>query len=240
MPLSNDSASLKLEGVVPFPDFATAIGELNELLRSLSSEITGHAATVQWNVVGLSTSSAVATVQGTSDDPKDLSSILTAYSIIGQALEDQTEIPYSEEIRRHAHSIASLVNGDITAIHFNTSSALHVVREPPAREKILVAVDALGAIEGRIRTLTDRQNLKFTLFDSLFDSAVSCYISSDQADEARRLWRKRVIVEGQVRRQPKTGIPTQIRNIRTIQELPNAAPGSYRAARGALRDSAIT
>ena len=238
MSTEDDIVTLRLDGVVPFPDFATAIVELNELLRSLSSEITGSAATVQWNVVGLSASSAVATVQGASDDPEDLSAVLTAYSNVGQALEDQTEIPYSEDIRRHARSIASLVNGDITAIHFSTSRNLHILREPPTREKTPVTVDAIGAIEGRIRTLTDRQSLKFMLFDSLFDSAVSCYISPGQADEAQRLWRKRVIVEGQVRRQPKTGIPTQIRNIRAIQELPSATPGSYRAARGALRDLA--
>lgn len=236
--IENDTVTLKLDGLVPFPDFATAIGELNELLKSLCSEITGSAATVQWKVVELSASSAVTTIQGTSDDPKDVPSILTAYSTIGQALEDNSEIPYSEEIRRHARSIASLVDGEITAIHFGTPRALHIVREPPKREEKPVTVDAFGAIEGRIRTLSDRQNLKFTLYDNLFDAPVICYLSLDKADEAARLWRKRVIVEGLIRRDLKTGIPTQVRSIRTIDELPSAAPGSYREARGALRNVA--
>ena len=99
-------------------------------------------------------------------------------------------------------------------------------------------VDAFGAIEGRIRTLSDRQSLKFTLYESLFDAPVMCYLSLENADEAARLWRKRVIVEGLIRRDPKTGIPTQIRSIRTINEIPSAAPGSYREARGALRNIA--
>ncbi|MDE2816676.1 MAG: hypothetical protein OXM03_01630 [Chloroflexota bacterium] len=238
MSAKNDNVTLKLDGVVPFPDFATAISELNELLKSLCSEITGSAATVQWKVVELSASSAATTIQGTSDDPKDVPSILTAYSTVGQALEDNSEIPYSEEIRRHARSIASLVNGEITAIHFGTPRALHIVRKPPKREEKPVTVDAFGTIEGRIRTLSDRQSLKFTLYDNLFDAPVICYLSLDNADEAARLWRKRVVVEGLIRRNPKTGIPMQIRKIRAISELPSSNPGSYREARGALRNIA--
>ncbi len=238
MSTRNDVVSLKLDGEVPFPDFARAISELNELLKTLSSEITGSAASVEWKVIELSASSAVTTLRGTSDDPKDVPSITAAYSIVGQALEDHSEIPYSEDIRRHALSIASLVNGEITAIHFSTPRAQHIVREPPRREQKPVPVDAFGAIEGRIRTLSDRQNLKFTLYESLFDAPVICYLSLEHADQAARLWRKRVIVEGLIRRDPKTGIPTQIRSIRAINEIPSAAPGSYREARGALRNVA--
>ncbi len=238
MSAQNDNVTLKLDGVVPFTDFATAVSELDELLKSLSSEITGSPATVQWKVVGLSASSAVTTIQGTADDPTDVSPIVTAYSLIGRALQNHSEIPYSEDVRRRATSIASLLSDEVTAIHFTTPSGQHIVREPPERQDRSVAVDSFGTVEGRIRTLSDRQNLKFMLYDSLFDSAVTCFLSSEQADEARRLWRERVAVEGLVRRDPQTGIPTQIRNIRAIHRIPSAAPGSYREARGALRNVA--
>ena len=238
MSKQHDVVTLRLDGEVPFPDFATAINALDGLLKSLSSEITGSSGTVQWKIVELSASSAVTTIRGTADDPADVPPILTAYSIIGQALQDHSEIPYSEDICRRANSIASLINGEITAIHFTTPRARHIVREPPRVQEEAVAVDAFGAIEGRIRTLSDRQKLQFTLYDSLFDSAVTCFLSPDKADDARRLWRKRVIVEGLVRRDPNTGIPTQIREICAIHEMPSAALGSYRAARGALRNVA--
>ena len=237
MSTENDVVTLKLDGEVPFRHFVTAMSGLDELLKSLSSEITGSPASVRWKIVDLSASSAVTTIQGTSDEPKDVPSILTAYSIIGRALADHTEIPYSEDIRRHAISIASLVNGEITAIHFSTPIARHIVREPPGRPKKLVAVDVFGAIEGRIRTLSDRKALRFTLYDNLFDAPVICHLSPAIEDRARQLWRKRVIVEGLVRREVKTGIPTQIRDIRDIHEMPSAAPGSYRAARGAMRNA---
>ena len=240
MSAQNDNVTLKLDGVVPFPDFATAVNELDGLLKSLSSEITGSPATVLWKVVALSASSAVTTIQGTADDPTDVPPIVTAYSIIGQALQNHSEIPYSEDIRRRATSIASLINGEITAIHFTTPRGQHIVREPPERQDKPVAVDTFGTVEGRIRTLSDRQNLKFMLYDSLFDSAVTCFLSSEQADEARRLWRERVVVEGLVRRDPHTGIPTQIRNIRAIHRIPSATPGSYREARGVLRNVALS
>ena len=236
--LQNDVVTLRLDGDVSFPVFATAIKELNALLGSLSSEITGSSTTVQWKVVELSASSAVTTIQGTADDPKDVPSIITAYSLVGQALADRSEIPYSEAIRQPANAIASLARGEITAIHFNTSIAQHVVREPPARPESQVALNTFGAIEGRIRTLTDRRALRFTLYDSLFDAPVICHLSPDTEERARQLWRKRVIVEGLVRRDPKSGIPTQIRDIRGIQEVPPTPPGSYRAARGALRSLA--
>ncbi len=235
MSKQDDVITLGLDGEVRISDFSTAVSELNELLKSLSSEITGSSATVQWKVLELSASSAITTIRGTADDPKDVPSIMTAYGIVGQALADRSEIPYSDDIRRHADSIASLVNGEITAIHFRTPRAQHIVRQPPDRPERLESVDVFGAIEGRIRTLSDRKSLRFTLYDNLFDAPVSCLLSPEIEDRARQLWRKRVIVEGLIRRDAKTGIPTQIRNIREIHEVPPASLGSYRAARGALR-----
>lgn len=238
MPAPDDIVTLRLDGEVSIDHFATAVNALDGLLKSLSSEITGSPASVRWRIVELSASSAVTTIRGTAEDPTDVPPIITAYSIIGQALQNHSDIPYSEDICRRAASIASLVNGEITAIHFTSPRGQHIVREPPKRQEETVAVDSFGAVEGRIRTLSDRQNLKFMLYDSLFDSAVTCFLSPEKADEARRLWRERVVVEGIVRRDPHSGIPTQIRNIRAIHKMPSAAPGSYREARGALRNVA--
>ena len=130
MPTQDDIVTLRLEGRVPFSHFATAINALDGLLKSLSTEITGSPATVQWNIVELSASSAVTTIQGTADDPMDIPPITTAYALVGQALADRSEIPYSEEIRRHANSIASLVNDEIVA--YTLQYAKSAVRRPGA------------------------------------------------------------------------------------------------------------
>ena len=235
MPVQHDNITLRLDGTVPFPDFAIAMRELDELLKSLSLEITGSPTTIHWRIIELSASGAVTTVQGVAADPTDVPPIVTAFSMVGQALAAHAEMPYSENICRHATAIASLINGEITAVHFTTSHAEHIVRAPPRQPEEQLPANTFGAIEGRIRTLPNPQALQFTLYESLFGAPVICYASPRIDDDARRLRGQRVLVEGLVRRDPKTGIPTQIKDIRAIHEMPVVPPGSYRAARGALR-----
>jgi len=93
-------------------------------------------------------------------------------------------------------------------------------------------------LRGRIQTLTERAELKFTLYDSMFDRAITCFLSNDQREMMRNAWGHRAIVEGRITRDFLTGRPKEIRRIAHVKILDDVPAGSYRAARGVAPISA--
>lgn len=91
---------------------------------------------------------------------------------------------------------------------------------------------AYGSIEGQVETLISRRRLTFTLYDSLSDQTVFCYLQQDQAELIRDAWGRWAIVCGWIRRDPNTGRPVAISPVRAIDVVPEVQPGSYRRARG--------
>jgi hypothetical protein len=91
---------------------------------------------------------------------------------------------------------------------------------------------AFGAIEGRLQTVSNRGSLHFTLYDTMNDRAVSCYLEADQDEILRDLWGERVTVEGSITRDANTGRPLTIRQIRRVRPIASRF-GSFREAMGA-------
>ena len=89
-------------------------------------------------------------------------------------------------------------------------------------------------MEGRIETVTRRKGLRFTLYDSLDDKAVSCYLEDGQEKLMRGAWGRRALVEGWVSRDPATGRPLTIRRVSHVELLPDVESGGYRRARGVV------
>ena len=75
---------------------------------------------------------------------------------------------------------------------------------------------AYGGVTGRIQTLSSRGGLRFTLFDTLFDRAVSCYLAEGQEELMRDVWGRMAVVEGLVTRDRATGRPQVIRSVRGV------------------------
>ena len=95
---------------------------------------------------------------------------------------------------------------------------------------------AYGGVTGRIQTLSSRGGLRFTLFDTLFDRAVSCYLAEGQEELMRDVWGRMAVVEGLVTRDRVTGRPQVIRGVRRVAIVREADPDAYLASRGVLRE----
>lgn len=114
--------------------------------------------------------------------------------------------------------------------------------EPTPSERHQVAVvaplhvvEAWGAVEGRLQTLTNRDGLRFTLFDTLHDRAVSCYLDPNfPQDEMREKWGRRARVEGWVKREAASGRPINVRRVCRIDILPELGTFDFRSVRGVL------
>ena len=97
----------------------------------------------------------------------------------------------------------------------------------------LKLVASYGAVEGRVLTLASRRQITFTVYDTVYDRPVICYVQQGREDEIRRAWRKRVVVEGWVSCDPIIGQPATVHDIETITVLDDETVGGFERARGA-------
>lgn len=241
---TSETLTVALEGPdISLSSFASAVTALDALLKGLSAEVAPNSRLV-WEVEDLQVGSAIATVRGrtVSGDPEAVDRVSVAYETIGAALTRGDPIPYSERVRHDVAALTSVLDDHVRAVRLETANKDYTIagdRElpsPPLPVRWERPHISLGAVEGRIQTLSNRRSLRFTLYDSLDDQAVACYLNPGEEDRVRVLLGRRVIVEGEIRRDPWSGRPTAIRQITDIVPLPEREPDEWQAARGALAD----
>ncbi len=238
----NDTVTLALEGDVSLPAFSEAVSRFSRLVAALSRDVVRHPE-LRWVVSELEAGSALATARGIGEVAA-VESVAKAYVEVGRALERGLEPPFAGSVRDEAGALASLINGDVE---------VDPVRDcrrgghgPPDREgrrgardrqghAVAIAASAYGGVQGRIQTLSSRGGLRFTLYDTLFDRAVSCYLDEGQEDIMRDVWGRVAVVEGRVTRDRVTGRPKTVRRVRRVTVVHEAGPDAYLAASGAVR-----
>ena len=229
--MPNDSITIVLEGRVVLHDFAEAITGFQGLLSELTKAVAEQS-DVEWALIGLEPGSATVTARGESQDRAAVENIAHAYLAVGRSLEAGDQIPYGNMVRRHAGRIVGLLNGQITGVRFQTLEDDAIVRErDQARGRVAILATAYGALEGRVQALSSRQGLRFTLYDALFDRAVSCYLQEGGEENMREAWGRRATVSGIVSRDTESGQPVSVRKVTEITILQDSVPGQYRRAR---------
>lgn len=233
----SDTLTLVLDGRVTLDDFAKAVAHFQQLVVALSREVAAHAS-IEWVVTGLQSGSATATVQGLGPE-REVEVVVRAYEQVGQAMEQHRSVPFSPLVQREARSLASLIDGRIESIRFETDRIDALIRGPDVLASLSITVeggfpqDAYGAVEGIVDTLSRRGGLRFTLYDSLFDKAVSCYLVPGYEEVMRNVWGRKAVVLGRIRRDALTGRPLSVRQITTVQTVGEGRRGDWRMARGA-------
>lgn len=230
--MDKDTLTLALEGDIALDDFAKAMERFTALVKALSQEIDSEAK-VEWWIKELYSGSAFATVQGFSEAEGAVSRIVDAYAEVGDALSRGEAAPFSYPVRDKATKLVKILNGRITYMRFETADrdVLITGKTSTAGQPIKYS---FGTVKGMVQTLTMRRSLKFTLYDVLFDKAVSCYLKQEHEEVMRSSWGKRAVVSGKVGREPERGRPVVVREVRNIRILEDVKPGSYRRARGAI------
>lgn len=232
--MSKNTLIFALEGDISLKDFTTAIKDFNELINDLTKEVASEAQ-IEWIIEELSSSSAMVKTQGFSKELMPVEKVVNAYEIIGKALAEKTEIPYSTRITKRAKSLTKIINSQIKAIRFETQDAEWYVSAKSLKtgEPYRIKYN-LGSVKGHIQTLSERNYLSFTLWDSLFDKSFKCYAETDNKELMRNIWGKKAIVFGRIGRDPDTGKPINIRNITKIDVVEDALSGSYKQAKGII------
>jgi hypothetical protein len=233
-----DTVTLALSGDVALDDFALAISRLKNLLSALAKDVA-QGASILWLVDALDTGSALTTYKGLPVNGGELAQVervVRAYGEVGQALERNEVIAYSRTVDKEARQLLKVLQGGrVEALRFETAEIDAIISAEPEGRPRSTVIEAYGAIEGRVQTLSRHGGLRFTLYDTLNNRAVSCYFAEDFDQELmRNAWGRRAIVEGWVKRDATSGRPLTIRRVSNVVVLPETEPGSYRDARAAV------
>lgn len=231
-----DTLTLILHGDLPLDLFAKAIRSIDALLDAIAVEVTGDDA-IRWNVDRLENGSAVVRVRGVTEDFAALEATIRAYDAVGEALQRKEPIPFSPTVQRSAYALTGLLNGHITALSFASAVATRVVQtsssEEEAERTAAQWLVSWGTLRGEVGAIASRPRLQFTLYDSLFDKAVACYLSGADEGLIRNIWRKRVEVTGRIFRRVDDDRPVRVRNVVNVEVI-DAPTGDFRRARGAI------
>jgi hypothetical protein len=227
-----DTITLTLEGDVRLSDYAAAVGGLQQLVTAMGTEIA-HQSRIEWTIEALDRSSTITTVRGTAAEPEVIDRITTACLIAGRHEAEGRPIPYGRPVIVALETITGILNGHVQVARLETAEG-DVALHSATSSKPPTPIQAYGAITGRIQALTNRNGLRFTLYDLLHDKAVGCYLTPGNEETMRGMWGRLAIVEGWVTRDRTTGRPLSIRRISQIVPKIEVEPGSYRHALGAV------
>lgn len=228
-----DSIGFGLEGQVTLEDAGTALRAWRELIDAIASDVAPDTS-VTWVVESLSAGSLTAEVIAEDADEEVVRLVLDSYERVGLALEHGEPVPFKKAMKP-AGRLVGLIDGRIEAIHFDVNQVRHTVGSdtPSAEMHALSSVPSIGRVTGELRTLSSTQGIRVWIYDR-HGHRIRCHLTDDQSEEASRLFRKVVTIEGLVRRALADGRPISVTHVRSIQESPEVSASSWRNAVGLL------
>ena len=229
-----NTVSLKLNGDVTLSDFAKVMNHFTALIDELTSDV-GEQAEIEWEIAKLESGSAMAVVVGKSHNEFAVDKVVQAYEVIGRSITENKPIPYSERIAHEARSITNVLNGKIKSVEMRTDDYetlidSSVVEQATEEERGY----SFGTVTGWVETLSKRGKMRFVLYDTIFDRAVTCYLAKDQENLMLDAWDKKIAVAGKVYREPDTGRPYQVRDVNYIEEKGTSPQGSFMRVQGII------
>ena len=228
--MSGNTLTFELGGEVKIDDLENGVARFRRLVAALATGVA-----VTWVVEDLHTGSATITVRAESSDDVGVERILEDYAMVGQSLAEGEPLQFAQSnVTKAANDIALLAKSH-EYIRFETPYTDYTIygggttlKKPDSPRS------AIGVVTGTIQTLSSRAGLRFNLYDTIHDKSVSCYLNPGQEELMREVWGRRASVTGTVSREAVSGRPIAIRDILKVELLEDAAPGSYKLAKGAV------
>lgn len=123
------------------------------------------------------------------------------------------------------------LDGDVIFV-----APVSVQRVASVAERQLQTTTSLGSVRGRVEMISQRNTLRFSIYELVNDRAVTCYPHPDYADVMREAWGRIADVTGTITRDAATGMPVSIRRVTRVDVVEDEGePDGYLRARGAIK-----
>ena len=173
--MSKTTLTYEMGGQVELKDLENGITLFTRLVYSLTPR-TG----VAWVVEDLQPGSAIVTLRGEADDPAKVESIIDEYEKIGSSLSRYVTPSHTKTgVIQAARAIAEFVKPR-EYVRLGTPDQDYIIygRGVAAANIPIPPSVSIGAITGRVQSLSSRAGLRFNLYDTVHDRAVTCYLKS--------------------------------------------------------------
>lgn len=242
--LPHNELTLQLNGRVTIDEFAGFVSSSKNLVQALTkSVIKEHkrkADRVLWHPSSESVKGSITVrYEAETKNPDDFTQIEKAFFEVGDALGHGRSVRF-QEAEKPAKKLRDLIEKKgsvVESLVFMSQDKEALVKPEAERSHRAPIVSAYDEIQGQIETISSRNGLRFVLYDSLFDRAVTCYVGDARDDlDLAQFFGHKVRVMGLVTRDPETDRPFKMRDIRqvTLVEPPKY---SWQDAEGILEFS---
>ena len=226
--MANDTLTFEMGGRVELGQFHEGVSRFRRLVGALTPRQG-----VKWVVEDLQPGSAVITLRGESETPGQVEKIVSDYGDIGNSLETNAPLHYNLRVKQAVKRVQELADS-VEYVRFETPLVDYMFFGSDTDSVDRKDRVSIGVVTGRVQTLSNRGSLRFSLYDTIHDKAVSCYLQPGQEEQMREAWGRRARVSGQVTRDSNSGLPKVIRQILNIEILEEIAAGSFRLAKGVI------
>ena len=228
--MSEHTITFELGGRVDLDGFEQGVAAFRRLVAALTPRRAG----VLWVIDDLQPGSATITLRAETGSDFVIARIIADYENIGDVLaQNEHPMSASKRVKSAADKVKSLTEF-VEYVRFQTPDQDFTIYPNGDHRARPTATVSIGVVTGRIQTLSNRNGLRFNLYDTIHDKAVACYLAPHQTELIREAWGCRAAITGHITREAQTGRPITIRQITDIETLAEPAPGAYRQARGAV------
>jgi hypothetical protein len=229
--------TLKLQGEkITAEKLRSSIGAFYGFVDEVASQVSGVKKPIKW-IVTIKKGSIILTnepelIENLS--PQVQRNIFENIQKGIDTLKKEAERPpfYTDRALEYLETLASIPHGRGNGL---TGIDISIDRDKyPLTKEVLAHVDsllgvyskALGSIEGKLQTLSERGGLKFIVYDALTDKGVRCYVAEELMPDATRAFGKRVYVYGMIhydnKGNPKTIKVEELRIFEEEKKIPTA------------------
>ncbi len=227
---ADNSVTLDFDGHLVTPEaFRKAVNAFVDLIREVSKEISGSGPKLQWNISVASGSRLVIARPVADPATRRIAKEATIAIRNGiQRLESgaiTAPIYFTETALKATRELGALQDKGAKTIEYvriRTNGTAEEVTEKAVSSAITLITgqhQALGCIEGKLQTISERGTFQFVVWDDLFDRGVCCFVDQELMAEAVKYFGKRIAAFGIVQ-YDRDGRPVSI-DVQTIKPFPD-------------------
>ncbi len=237
--MTDDLVSFRLDGEVTIEQLSAAFARFSAVLDALHED---HGANVRWVLAGLESGSATAVAKAV---PLDSDAERLIPAICGDYLQAARQVLRGDEdcdrpVLRAIRELTEVADENNPVVLETSDDEVIFVAPAPTPAvgtgaETQQTTKSLGSVRGRVEMLSQRDTLRFSIYELVNDRSVSCFPHPDDKDVMREAWGRIADVTGTITRDVATGRPLSIRRVTRVDVVDEGEPDSYRRARGALR-----
>jgi hypothetical protein len=228
-----NSVTLDFDGPIVTPDtFRRLVSAFVDLLTAVTDKAAGNGKKTVWDMT-VSTGSRLFIARAVADQQTTATTrrVLTAIPNGLKKLEKgSADVPayFDQRALRAARELASIPKQrKLTYVRFHAEGPSITVSQRSADTaiKLLGQHQALGSVEGKLQTLSERGSLQFVVFDDLYENGVNCFIDEELMDQAKDAFRKRVSVTGMIQYdQESRPVSIRVDTIKVFKDVSELPP----------------